>query len=51
VRLFLARQPAIWRKLIDQVRQILAQAGKQVFPFQAGLLAQRVECVATQRIG
>ena len=50
VRLFLVRQPAIRRKLIDQVRQMLAQPGKQVFPSQAGLLAQRVERIAPERI-
>jgi len=50
VRLFLARQPSIRRKLIDQVRQMLAQPGKQVFPSQAGLLAERVERIAPECI-
>jgi hypothetical protein len=51
VRLFLTWQPAIRRKLIDQVRQMLAQTGEQIRPCRARMLAQRVERIAPQRIG
>src|SRR5262249_59126973 len=49
-RLLLGRQAPLWGKLINQVRQILTQASKQLVPAQAGLLAQRVERIAAERM-
>src|SRR5262249_34554666 len=49
-RLLLGRQASLWGKLINQVRQILTQASKQLVPAQPGLLAQRVERIAAERI-
>src|SRR5215510_10804751 len=49
-RLLLGRQAPLRGKLINQVRQILTQASKQFVPAQAGLLAQRVERIAAERI-
>src|SRR5262245_40993141 len=49
-RLLLGRQAPLRGKLINQVRQILTQAIKQFVPAQAGLLAQRVERIAAERI-
>src|SRR5262249_34464830 len=49
-RLLLGRQAPLWGKLINQVRQILTQASKQLVPAQPGLLAQRVERIAAERM-
>src|SRR5262245_42812718 len=49
-RLLLGRQAPLRGKLINQVRQILTQASEQFVPAQAGLLAQRVERIAAERI-
>src|SRR5262249_16929887 len=49
-RLLLGRQAPLWGKLIDQVRQILTQTSKQFVHAQAGLLAQRIERIAAERM-
>src|SRR5262249_48718107 len=49
-RLLLGRQAPLWGKLIDQVRQMLTQASEQIVHAQAGLLAQRIERIAAERI-
>jgi putative tryptophan/tyrosine transport system substrate-binding protein len=47
-RFFVGRHPPVRRKLIDQFRQVLAEAGKQIVALHAGLLAQRIERVAAE---
>jgi hypothetical protein len=49
-RFVLARQPSLWGKLIDQVRQMLTQASEQIIHTEASVLAQRVERIAAERI-
>src|SRR6516165_10535237 len=49
-RLLVGRQAPVWRELIDQVRQMLTKASQQLVHAQAGLLAQRIEGVAAERI-
>src|SRR6516162_835298 len=49
-RLLLGRQAPLWCKLINQVRQMLTEASEQIVHAQAGLLAQRVERIAAERI-
>src|SRR5215813_5084722 len=49
-RLLLGRQAPLRGKLINQVRQMLTQASEQIVHAQAGLLAQRIERIAAERI-
>src|SRR5262249_26441438 len=48
--LLLGRQAPLRGKLVNQIPQILTQASEQIVRAQAGLLAQRIERIAAERI-
>src|ERR1700730_16630264 len=49
-RLLVGWHAPVWGELIDQVRQMLTEAGQQIVHAQAGLLTQCIERVAAERI-
>src|SRR5262249_28457778 len=49
-RLVLGRQAPLWGQLINQVWQMLTKASEQIVHAQAGLLAQRIDRIAAERI-
>ena len=46
----LGGQTPMWRELIDQIGEILAEASEELFGRHPGVLSQRVESVAAQRL-
>jgi len=50
LRFFLGRQPPVGRELIDEFRQLLAQAGEQLVTIHAGLPGKRFDGIAAERL-
>src|SRR5262245_38498255 len=44
-------EPAVGRKLVDQLRQVLAQAIEQLIARKSGLLGERADGVGAERRG
>src|SRR5262245_29785762 len=49
-RLIVSWQPSVRRELIDEIGLLLAQAGEQLPAAHAGLPAERVDGVASERV-